>query len=88
MLGHSNHVIFGIDLQEEKYDTLFYSHGHKYCSVYFRDWATSYTKVRKSVIFEDIFIWKAVSKKLKIGGGKSVHFLKGLFKTYSKMNVW
>ena len=41
----------------------------------------------KSVIFQDIFIWKAVSQKLKVGGGKSVRFLKGLFKTYSKINV-
>ena len=41
----------------------------------------------KSVIFQDIFIWKVVSHKLKVGGGKSVHFLKGLFKTYSKINV-
>ena len=39
----------------------------------------------KSVIFQDIFIWKAVSQKLKVGWGKSVHFLKGLFKTYSKI---
>ena len=45
-------------------------------------------KAMKSVIFQDIFIWKAVSQKLKVGGGKSVHFLKGLFKTYSKINVW
>ena len=45
-------------------------------------------KVMKSVIFQDIFIWKAVSQKLTVGGGKSVHFLKGLFKTYSKINAW
>ena len=42
----------------------------------------------KSVIFEDIFIWKAVSQKLKVGGGKSKHFQKGPFKTSSKINVW
>ena len=42
----------------------------------------------KSVIFQDIFIWKAVSQKLKVGWSKSVHILKGLFKTYSKINVW
>ena len=59
---------------------------HKYCSVYVKDWA-GVAKVKKSVIFQDIFIWKAVSQKLKVGGGKSVHFLKGLFKTYSKINV-
>ena len=46
------------------------------------------TKVMKSVIFQDIFIWKAVPQKLTVAGGKSVHFLKGLFKTYSKINVW
>ena len=38
------------------------------------------TKVIKPVIFQDIFIWKAVSQKLKVEGGKSVHFLNGLFK--------
>ena len=42
----------------------------------------------KSITFQDIFIWKAVSHKLKVGGGKSVHFLKDLFKTYSRINVW
>ena len=78
MLGHSNHVIFGIGLWAEKYDTLFHSHRHKYCSVYFKDYA-GVAKVMKSFIFQDIFIWKAVSQKLKVGGGKSVHFLKGLF---------
>ena len=80
MLEHSNHVIFGIGLQADKYDTLFDSHRHKYCPVYFNDWA-GVAKVMKSVIFQDIFIWKA-------GGGKSVHFLKGLLKTYSKIYVW
>ena len=55
MLGHNNHVIFGIGLYAEKYDTLFASHRHKYCSVYFKDWA-GVAKVMKSVIFQDIFI--------------------------------
>ena len=87
MSGHSSHVIFGIGLQAEKYDTLVDSHRYKYCSGYFKDWV-GVAKVMKSVIFQDIFIWKAVSQKLKVGGGKSVHILKGLFKTYSKINVW
>ena len=37
----------------------------------------------KLVIFQDIFIWKAVSQKLIVGGGKGVHFLK-----CSKINAW
>ena len=88
MLGHSNHVIFGIGLLAEKYDTLFDSQRHKYCSagcsVYFKDWA-GVAKVIKSVIFQDISIWKAVSQKLKVGGGKSVHFLKVCLRPIRKL---
>ena len=69
MLGQSNDVIFGIGLSAEKYDTLFDSHRHKYCSVYFKDWA-GVAKVMKPVIFQDIFIRKAVSQKLKVVGVK------------------
>ena len=45
-------------------------------------------KITKSVVSQQIFIQKALSQKRKVGGGKCIHFLKALFKTYSKFNVW
>ena len=45
-------------------------------------------KTKKSVVLQQIFIQKALSQKRKVGGGKCIHFLKALFKTYSKINVW
>ena len=39
-------------------------------------------KTKKSVVSQQIFIQKAVSQKQKEGGGKSIHLLKALFKTY------
>ena len=44
-------------------------------------------KIKKSVISQQIFIQKALSQKRKAGRGKSIHFLKALFNTYSKINV-
>ena len=50
-------------------------------------------KTKKSVILQQIFIQKVLSQKQKVAGGgggrsESKHFLKALFKTYSKINVW
>ena len=54
-------------------------------------------KTKKPVVSQQIFIQKALSQKRKVcvcvcvgggGGGGSIHFLKALFKTYSKINVW
>ena len=44
-------------------------------------------KITKSIISQLIFIWKALSQEQKIRKGKSIHFLKALFKTYPKTNV-
>ena len=43
-------------------------------------------KITISVVPQQIFIWKALSQKRKVGRGKSIHFLKALLKTYSKIN--
>ena len=47
------------------------------------------TKITKSVVSQQIFIWKDLSQKRKVGGGGrwSIHFLIALFKAYSKINV-
>ena len=64
------HVIFGHGYrQRNTIRSLFDSDRHKYCSAYFKDWA-GVAKVMKSVIFQDIFFWKPVSQKLKVGGVK------------------
>ena len=43
-------------------------------------------KTTKPIVSQQIFIWKALSQKCKVGGGggggaKNIHFLKALFKT-------
>ena len=43
---------------------------------------------KKSVISQQTFIQKALYHKRKVGGVKVYHFLKILFKIYSKINVW
>ena len=45
-------------------------------------------KITNSVVSQQIFIQKALSQKRKVGGSKSIHFLKALFKTCSKIDVW
>ena len=58
-------------------------------------------KITESVIFPQILIQKARTQKQKVGEGggrrregeggggvQSIHFLKALFKAYSKINVW
>ena len=45
-------------------------------------------KTKKSVVLQQILIQKALSQKGEVGGGKCIHFMKALFKTYSKINVW
>ena len=51
-------------------------------------WGKCYCKTKKSVVLQQIFIQKALSQKRKVGGGKSIHFLKALFRTYPKINAW
>ena len=46
-------------------------------------------KTTKSVVLQQVFFHlKALFQKRKVEGGKSIHFLENLFKTYSKINVW
>ena len=41
-------------------------------------------KTKISDVSKQIFIQKALSQNQQVGGGTSIHFLKALFKTYSK----